>query len=423
MRHSCPNFRPVLYLKKQFYNVSKKRKTKFSETVQKIKLSFSTKDQPTKYYEDNHNHIPPWILFKNVYFNSVIDLFTFLNKNMQLQIVNDYSLLKKMNIKNEFKTKNLKKMLTIIRKFRNKIAHNAKIFNYRVENTDEILHQEIKGILPNDFINFKDIRNNLGKTDMFAMIFSIVILLDNSILRLLFLNEIKNAFDRILKSKFGNKLTKFVFRLFYGRKITDTQTGLRGFPKDILREMIDIPGERFEYETKMLIHMFEENISIKETTIETIYYDNNAETHFNPIKDSLRIYKVIFGSFFKYLISSLSSFIVDIGLFQLILWISLATGFSRGTVPIIVATVIARIFSSYFNFTINKNFVFNGEKSIRKTIIKYYSLAIVQMILSAILVSAVWHIIFGSETIIKIVVDTILFFVSYQIQRRWVFRK
>ena len=40
---------------------------------------------------------------------------------------------------------------------------------------------------------------------MFAMIFSIVILLDNSILRLLFLNEIKNAFDRILKSKFGNK--------------------------------------------------------------------------------------------------------------------------------------------------------------------------------------------------------------------------
>ena len=244
----------TIYLKKQFYNVSKKRKTKFSETVQKIKLSFSTKDQPTKYYEDNHNHIPPWILFKNVYFNSVIDLFTFLNKNMQLQIVNDYSLLKKMNIKNEFKTKNLKKMLTIIRKFRNKIAHNAKIFNYRVENTDEILHQEIKGILPNDFktknlkkmltiirkfrnkiahnakifnyrventdeilhqeikgilpndfINFKDIRNNLGKTDMFAMIFSIVILLDNSILRLLFLNEIKNAFDRILKSKFGNK--------------------------------------------------------------------------------------------------------------------------------------------------------------------------------------------------------------------------
>ena len=172
------------------------------------------------------------------------------------------------------------------------------------------------------------------------------------------------------KSKFGNKLTKAVFRIFYGRSITDTQTGLRGFPKRILKGMIDIPGERFEYETKMLIHTFEENISIAETTIETIYYDNNAETHFNPIKDSLKIYKVIFGSFFKYLLSSLSSFIVDIGLFQIILWIALAIGINRGTVPIIVSTVLARVFSSYFNFTMNKNFVFNGEKSIRKTIMK-----------------------------------------------------
>lgn len=225
------------------------------------------------------------------------------------------------------------------------------------------------------------------------------------------------------KSKFGNKLTKAVFRIFYGRSITDTQTGLRGFPKRILKGMIDIPGERFEYETKMLIHTFEENISIAETTIETIYYDNNAETHFNPIKDSLKIYKVIFGSFFKYLLSSLSSFIVDIGLFQIILWIALAIGINRGTVPIIVSTVLARVFSSYFNFTMNKNFVFNGEKSIRKTIMKYYSLAAIQMCMSAALVAIIWHLLGGSETAIKIIVDTLLFFISYQIQRRWVFRK
>ena len=173
----------------------------------------------------------------------------------------------------------------------------------------------------------------------------------------------------------------------------------------------------------MLIHTFEENISIAETTIETIYYDNNAETHFNPIKDSLRIYKVIFGSFFKYLLSSLSSFIVDIGLFQVILWIALALGINRGTAPIIISTVLSRIFSSYFNFTMNKNFVFNGERSIRKTIMKYYSLAVIQMVMSAALVSLIWHAFLGSETAIKIMVDTLLFFISYQIQRRWVFRK
>lgn len=225
------------------------------------------------------------------------------------------------------------------------------------------------------------------------------------------------------KSKFGNKLTKLVFKLLYGRKITDTQTGLRGFPKAILHEMLEISGERFEYETKMLIHTFDKSIPIKEITIETIYFDGNAETHFNPIKDSLRIYKVIFASFFKYLLSSLSSFLVDIGLFQLFLWISLSVGIHRGALLILLSTILARIISSYFNFTMNKNFVFDGEKRIYKTIVKYYSLAAFQMLLSAAMVTVVWNMFSGSETAIKIVVDTILFLASYQVQRRWVFRE
>ena len=224
------------------------------------------------------------------------------------------------------------------------------------------------------------------------------------------------------KSKFGNKFTKLVFKLLYGRKITDTQTGLRGFPKEILYEMLEIPGERFEYETKMLIHSFDKSISIKEITIETIYFDGNAETHFNPIKDSLRIYKVIFASFFKYLLSSLSSFLVDIGLFQLFLWLSLSVGIHRGAPLILLSTILSRIISSYFNFTMNKNFVFNREKRIHKTIVKYYSLAAFQMLLSAAMVTVVWNMFSGSETAIKIVVDTILFLASYQVQRRWVFR-
>ena len=105
------------------------------------------------------------------------------------------------------------------------------------------------------------------------------------------------------------------------------------------------------------------------------------------------------------------------------LWTILLIGINRGTLPIIVSTVLARIFSSYFNFTMNKNFVFNGEKSIRKTIMKYYSLAAIQMCMSAALVAIIWHLLSGSETAIKIIVDTLLFFISYQIQRRWVFRK
>ena len=114
------------------------------------------------------------------------------------------------------------------------------------------------------------------------------------------------------KSKFGNKITNGAFKLFYGKNISDTQTGLRGFPTAIIKDFLDIVGERFEYETKMLIYCFQKEIEIKEVVIETVYFNDNSETHFNPIIDSLKIYKVTLSPFLKYIASAISSFILDI---------------------------------------------------------------------------------------------------------------
>ena len=99
------------------------------------------------------------------------------------------------------------------------------------------------------------------------------------------------------KSKFGNKITNGAFKLFYGKNISDTQTGLRGFPTAIIKDFLDIAGERFEYETKMLIYCFQKEIPIKEVVIETIYFNDNSETHFNPIVDSIKIYRVTLSPF------------------------------------------------------------------------------------------------------------------------------
>lgn len=224
------------------------------------------------------------------------------------------------------------------------------------------------------------------------------------------------------KSKFGNKITRKVLKIFYRRCVTDTQTGLRGFPLGILSEMIDIFGERFEYETKMLIYCFEKNIPIKEVEIETIYYDNNSETHFDAIKDSLKIYKVIFSSFLRYIFSAVSSFFLDIGFFNIFL-IMFTSLFGKGAKTILISTALARIISSLFNFYVNKNFVFDGEKNTKKTISKYYSLCILLMLLLGISVSILWKATRGSETVIKIIVDTVLFLFSYRIQRIWVFKR
>ena len=57
------------------------------------------------------------------------------------------------------------------------------------------------------------------------------------------------------KSKAGNNITKFIFRAFCGIKISDTQTGLRAFPARLIGQFSEFYGERYEYETNMLLEM------------------------------------------------------------------------------------------------------------------------------------------------------------------------
>ena len=222
------------------------------------------------------------------------------------------------------------------------------------------------------------------------------------------------------KSSFGNKMTRSVFRLLYGVRYQDTQTGLRGFPTELIPKFIQLYGERFEYETNMLIETALKKIPVYEVIIKTIYIDNNSETHFRPIQDSLAIYSLIFKSFLLYICSSLASFVIDIGFFQLFIQIFKKLGVIDGR--ILGATIIARVISSLFNYSVNKKVVFkNGSGKV--SLLRYYILCVCQMLVSAGLVTIGYWALQIPESIIKIVVDTVLFVVSYQIQQRWVFNK
>ncbi len=216
-----------------------------------------------------------------------------------------------------------------------------------------------------------------------------------------------------LKSRFGNKLTRALLQLLTGITLSDTQTGLRAIPLHYLNLMMTVPGERFEYEMNMILACKEHQIKIKEVPIQTIYLEENRSSHFNPITDSIRIYS-IFG---KYILASGTSFVIDVGCFYLF---SSFLKYVNIQFYIILATILARLISSAFNFYANRQLVFkNGtEASIRR----YYSLVILQMMLSAVLVSILYNqFIFIGETLWKVVVDTILFVVSFQVQRSWVF--
>lgn len=82
------------------------------------------------------------------------------------------------------------------------------------------------------------------------------------------------------KSRFGNKVTTGVFYALYRKKIQDTQTGLRAIPNAFIEDCIHIEGEHFEYEIKMLITAAQKNMNIMEVPIQTVYFDDNRETHF-----------------------------------------------------------------------------------------------------------------------------------------------
>lgn len=103
-----------------------------------------------------------------------------------------------------------------------------------------------------------------------------------------------------LRSKVGNTITRFIYRLATGLDIYDTQSGLRVFNNTLVDYLLDIEGNRFEYEMNVLLKCAIDKIEIKEVEIQTIYIDNNSGSHFKAIKDSYRIYKDIIKNSIKY---------------------------------------------------------------------------------------------------------------------------
>lgn len=221
------------------------------------------------------------------------------------------------------------------------------------------------------------------------------------------------------RSLMGNLITRWVFRIACGIKITDTQTGLRAFPYSTLPLMVAIEGERYEYETNVLLEMKANSIPFMETTIRTIYIEENNSSHFNTVRDSFRIYKTIF----KFLTSSAMSSVIDLALFY-VMSLILNYVMPGWAWSVFAATAVARVCSSLFNYHVNRRKVFKSGDN--HSIVRYYALCVCQLMVSAGLVTLLTTWIpsgsFGT-TVMKLFVDVILFFISYQIQRDWVFKK
>src|SRR5262249_39663490 len=74
------------------------------------------------------------------------------------------------------------------------------------------------------------------------------------------------TFDRDvpLANRVGNVAARGLFRLLVRRRITDTQTGLRGIPAAFLAELIEVEEVRYDFELEMLVRAVARELSIVE---------------------------------------------------------------------------------------------------------------------------------------------------------------
>lgn len=118
--------------------------------------------------------------------------------------------------------------------------------------------------------------------------------------------------------------------------------------------------------------------------------------------------------FLKYISVAIISFLIDISFFKLFLII-----FNNN---IILSTILARIISSFINYLLNRNKVFNSKEKVFNTIIKYYGLVVIQMLVSAFVVDNLYKLITINPVYIKVPVELFIFICNYLIQKIFIFK-
>lgn len=215
------------------------------------------------------------------------------------------------------------------------------------------------------------------------------------------------------RSRAGNTITCAALGLLTGLWVHDTQTGLRGMPLCSLETFAQLDGDHYEFEMNVLITARQKTMSVIEVPIATIYIDNNKSSHFDTLRDSYRIYALLFKQIGKYIGSSMFSGLIEYGVFVLL-------GYLFQT-SLLVSVVVPRIISSTINYIVNREVVFKSHVGKRSLVYFYLFVAAV--------LTVNYFIILGltsigvSKIFAKMIADLSLFVVSYNVQQRFIFRE
>jgi putative flippase GtrA len=216
--------------------------------------------------------------------------------------------------------------------------------------------------------------------------------------------------DTPWKSRFGNNLTRVLMGLMVGQKLADTQTGLRGIPARLIPHLLRLPSSGYEFEMDMLIACKHQGCPVQQVPIRTIYEDGNRGSHFHPLRDSMRIYFLLF----RFSVLALSTAVLDNVIF--------AAAFA-GTGRVGLSQIAGRLVAMIFNYSGARSAVFQSRQRHAEVLPKYVALVVCNGLLSyAAIQFLIAHTTWGA-IYAKILAEGVLFLANFAIQRDFVFTR
>lgn len=211
-----------------------------------------------------------------------------------------------------------------------------------------------------------------------------------------------------LRSRLGNSITRSIMRLAVGHRLSDTQTGLRAIPRGLVERMLSVSASGYEFELEMLIAAKHLGVEVIEQPIQTIYGEGNPTSHFEPLRDSMRIYFVLLRFGF---ISMLTA-----GLDNLAFYVFFsASGVVGGSL------FGARLLAVVFNYTAVRKAVFLSKQQHAIVLPRYLLLAAANVCLSYALIAFLTGVVSFRVMPAKVGVESFLFIANFAIQRDFVF--
>jgi glycosyltransferase involved in cell wall biosynthesis len=216
--------------------------------------------------------------------------------------------------------------------------------------------------------------------------------------------------DVPLRSRVGNVVTRIVMGALVGQHVSDTQTGLRGIPAALLPHLLRLEANGYDFELDMLIAVRQQAIRIAEVPIRTIYEPGNRTSHFNPLIDSMKIYFVLL----RFSSVSLMAAALDTLVFYLAY---------RRLGNVAASQALGRLVAVAFNYSMVRRAVFFSKLRHASVLPKYLLLVCLSGVTSYAgiqLLNSRFHI---QLLPAKLLVETLLFFANFAIQRDFIFGK